>query len=107
MGLGTTLSKLRHKGYITEAEYLQLKDAKKSKDRIEGLEGACRQFMWERDVAISQLKDLGYSFGEKTEPVVPQIRKEIDDLGVLISSTGLSVINKCEVIAILDKYNKG
>ena len=37
------------------------------KERIKNLEGACRQFMWERNVAIEQLKDLGVDFGAKTE----------------------------------------
>ena len=27
-----------------------------------------RQVMWERDIAIGQLKELGYSFGQKIEP---------------------------------------
>ena len=26
------------------------------------------QVMWERDIAIQQLKELGYGFGEKIEP---------------------------------------
>lgn len=30
--------------------------------------GAFEQVMWERDVAIGQLKELGYGFGQKVEP---------------------------------------
>ena len=31
-------------------------------------EETLRQVMWERDIAIEQLKELGYGFGEKIEP---------------------------------------
>lgn len=31
-------------------------------------EEAYKQVMWERDIAIKQLNDLGYEFGEKIEP---------------------------------------
>ena len=30
--------------------------------------GVFEQVMWERDIAIEQLKELGYSLGEKIEP---------------------------------------
>ncbi len=30
--------------------------------------GVFEQVMWERDIAIQQLKELGYEFGEKIEP---------------------------------------
>ena len=65
MSIGNLLSRLRHKEYITEEEYQTLKELKRRADRIEGLEGACRQFMWERDIAIEQLRELGYELGEK------------------------------------------
>lgn len=29
---------------------------------------AFKQIMWERDIAIEQLKELGYDFGQKIEP---------------------------------------
>ena len=45
-------------------------------ERIEGLEGASKQFMWERDIAISQLKELGYGFGQKIEPCEDAISRE-------------------------------
>ena len=48
------------------------------------------QVMWERDIAISQLKELGYGFGEKIEPCKDAIRRQaVLDLakkGVLVSN---------------------
>jgi len=45
-------------------------------ERIEGLEGASKQFMWERDIAISQLKELGYEFGQKIEPCEDAVSRD-------------------------------
>lgn len=41
--------------------------AKSALKRQEGLESACKQFIWERDIALEQLKELGYELGQKIE----------------------------------------
>ena len=38
--------------------------------------GAFEQVMWERDVAIGQLKELGYGLGQKVEPCDDAISRE-------------------------------
>lgn len=44
------------------------------------------QVMWERDIAIGQLKELGYSFGQKIEPCNDVISREaVDDILCLYS----------------------
>ena len=46
---------------------------------ISGL--ACiEQFRWERDVAISQLKDLGFQLGQKTEEYACVTKEEYERL---------------------------
>lgn len=43
--------------------------------------GAFEQVMWERDVAINQLKELGYGLGQKVEPCDNAVsRKAVDEL---------------------------
>lgn len=37
-------------------------------------EAVCKQIMWERDVAIEQLKEIGKSFGEKMDDVAKVVR---------------------------------
>lgn len=39
--------------------------------------GAYEQVMWERDVAIGQLKELGYGLGQKVEPCDDAISREV------------------------------
>ena len=39
--------------------------------------GAIDQTRWERDIAISQLEELGLGFGEKTDKVKEAIEKQI------------------------------
>jgi len=41
--------------------------------------GAFEQVMWERDVAIGQLKELGYGLGQKVEPCDAISRQEVLD----------------------------
>ena len=36
-------------------------------------EAVCKQIMWERDIAIGQLKEIGKSFGEKMDDVAPVV----------------------------------
>ena len=40
--------------------------------------GTLEQIMWERDTAIQQLKDLGYSLGEKPKKVLPSVENNGD-----------------------------
>lgn len=37
--------------------------------------GAIEQYKWERDVALSQLKEVGLSFGEKIDEVKSALNK--------------------------------
>lgn len=37
--------------------------------------GVFKQVMWERDIAIEQLKELGYGFGQKIEPQESEVSK--------------------------------
>ena len=39
--------------------------------------GAIEQYKWERDVAVSQLKEIGVEFGEKTDKIQKVINKQI------------------------------
>lgn len=45
---------------------------------IEALEkqGSYEQILWERDIAIKQLEDIGLSFGEKTDRVKEALEKQ-------------------------------
>lgn len=40
--------------------------------------GAIEQIMWERDMAISQLEEIGVSFGEKMDEVKEALEKQIE-----------------------------
>lgn len=40
-------------------------ETKKALDHAINCVGAIEQIKWERDIAIQQLKELGYQFGEK------------------------------------------
>jgi len=42
--------------------------------------GAFEQVMWERDVAIGQLKELGYGLGQKVEPCDAISRQAVKEL---------------------------
>lgn len=63
--LRAKLSKLRYKGEITQEEYSELinkldghdSELLKAKDKV------IEQFKWERDIAISQLEEIGAGFG--------------------------------------------
>lgn len=70
---------------------------KKCKEIIEALEqepcdtvslGVFKQVMWERDVAIGQLKELGYGLGEKIEPCDDAINRK-DTLKAMIEQLGI------------------
>lgn len=39
--------------------------------------GTIEQYKWERDVALSQLKEVGLSFGEKTDEIKSALNKQI------------------------------
>ena len=69
-------------------------------ERIEGLEGASKQFMWERDIAISQLKDLGYEFGQKIEPCNDAISR--DDVIALIQCSEYELQDRVDNDALCD-----
>ena len=51
-----------------------LKEFEPSNDMVS--RGVFEQVMWERDVAIEQLKELGYELGEKVEPCDDAISRE-------------------------------
>ena len=38
------------------------------------------QYVWERDVAISQLEDLGFQFGQNTEGYISITKDEYEEL---------------------------
>lgn len=61
---------------------------------------AYKQVVKERDIAIEQLNELGYSWGEKIRPrekeqesVLDKIRAEIDRQGKWLSQAGYNVYN--------------
>ena len=68
--LKTKLSKLRYQGKITDEEYKELIDKLRGHD-----EAIIAQIMWERDIAIEQLKLLGYGLGEKVEKTLEHTDK--------------------------------
>ena len=41
-----------------------------------GKQGSYEQILWERDIAIKQLEDIGLSFGEKTDRVKEALEKQ-------------------------------
>ena len=70
---------LEHLDYIRSAGRLEYNDYSELHDMVSELEQqpqdcdkvsieVLKQVMWERDIAIEQLKELGYSLGEKIEP---------------------------------------
>lgn len=71
--LRSKLSKLRYQGKITDEEYKELIDKLEGHD-----ESLVEQIKWERDIAIEQLKMLGYGLGEKVKPCEDCVsRKEL------------------------------
>ena len=56
-------------------------------ERIEGLEGASKQFMWERDIAIEQLHELGYELGQKIEPCEDAISRADAQTEIMMSKS--------------------
>lgn len=42
--------------------------------------GAIKQYKWELDIAISQLEDLGFQFGQNTEGYVCLTKEKYEDL---------------------------
>lgn len=78
---------------LCEAYYMSLKalDQEPSGETV-SLE-AFKQVMWERDIAIEQLKELGYGFGQKIEPCNDAIsRQAVFDLIEHYNSDGLGTV---------------
>ena len=73
--------------------------------------GVFEQVMWERDVAIEQLEELGYSLGEKPKTdVLDKIRAEIllRDKNVKdVRTDGRCFFTADEIFEIIDKYISG
>ena len=70
------LSALNENSQIAEAYRMAIKalDQEPSGETV-SLE-AFKQVMWERDIAIEQLKELGYGFGQKIEPCNDAISRQ-------------------------------
>lgn len=50
-------------------------------DALNNLRGAYNQVVWERDIAVSQLNDLGYSLGEKIDKLSDKQKvSELEDV---------------------------
>lgn len=49
--------------------------------------GAIEQIMWERDMAISQLEEIGVSFGEKMDEVKEALEKQIPKKPLVYTDT--------------------
>jgi len=62
--------------------------------------GVYEQVAWERDTAIEQLKELGFGFGEKTEPVVrrSKIDKAIEEIQEFEMSHCINVMDWEDII---------
>lgn len=74
---------------------------------------ACGQVAWERDVAISQLRDLGLSLGEKTDEAKAdmetgrRIRNIMEELEKLERIPGWALMSKQEHLEIVrDKLGR-
>ena len=63
-GLHHAINDLPHSTLTVEAFEMAIR-ALENQDRGVVSIGAYEQIKWERDVAISQLQELGYGFGEK------------------------------------------
>ena len=66
--------------------------------------GVFKQVMWERDIAIEQLKELGYGFGQKIEPCNDLISLEdaIETIASADITDGIEpVFSGKQVIALL------
>ena len=71
-----------------------------------------KQVAFERDIAIKQLHELGYEFGEKIEqkPIFDKIRAEImklDDINPNYPMDRAIHLSRNEVLQIIDKYREG
>ena len=85
----------------------------------EPFKGAYIQVVKERDIAIEQLRELGYSLGEKIrpyekeqEPIIGEVRAEIIEEMLYHSGTGEEVIQAYadglhKAIELIDKYKAG
>ena len=72
--------------------------------------GVFDQVKWERDIAIEQLKDLGYGLGEKprkqTDSVLEDIKEEINQIRILHNSSGIGY-GLDIALGIIDKHISG
>jgi len=78
----------KFKGY---SQALLKNDAKDEKSRISL--GTYKQVVEERDIALAQLKELGYEFGERTDDAIPRgnvakIREVINDYFLIGMKSG-------------------
>ena len=55
--------------------------------------GVYEQVVWERDIAIKQLEELGYELGQKVEPVVERskIDNAIEEIETLLKGNDLGI----------------
>ena len=70
--------------------------------------GVFDQVKWERDIAIEQLKDLGYGLGEKprkqTDSVLEDIKAEIPKMSHWESADGQDLVMVADVIELINKH---
>lgn len=57
--------KTKRKSIIAELSLIDEADYSQALDHAINCVGAIEQIKWERDIAIQQLNELGYQFGEK------------------------------------------
>ena len=73
----------------------------KDKNELEILEqslnalGCIDQYMWERDVALGQLKELGLSFAENTDKVKVLIYRDKEEEAIYKHENGTFVCPSC------------
>ena len=90
------ISDLPHSAYTVEAFEMAIR-ALENQDRGVVSLGTYEQVRWERDVAISQLEELGYGFGEK-------IRDEDKKSGEIIDIDVYLELVKREIITDEDGH---
>lgn len=107
--LRAKLSGLRYKGILEDKDYKRLchaldleKAEQEPTDEMVHVE-TLHQVMWERDIAIEQLNELGYELGQKIEPCDDVVSRD----AVLMCITGEFVPDKEykpeELISIFSK----
>lgn len=76
--------------------------------------GAYKQVVWERDVAISQLKELGYELGEKIRDEDKKDNKSFNNENIKVGDKRFVVVNeypgykaKLATCKLISKRNEG